>query len=255
MKQPSWIPEQIVGAPIEFKWSGAGDHVGPMETVTPLLDMLSAKTTCAEISLIAGLLQWTAWRLNGHTDTEHNVWLAEAAFAYQVDWRYCDVNAGPKGKPVDQPPAQSAMMVVNRFARQALDYDEFWNSYYQPVRQVFHAAHVVQHIVPKSERSVFDSWLKATVARLDQVARKPDEAFKKKKEFASPEEHASFIARHRGSPLPPEVLDPSFTYEASERAQLVSKFLTSLSWDANPYLRSPEAMIKLGFVGKPYELG
>jgi hypothetical protein len=252
MKHPSWIPEQVVGAPIEFKWSGASDHVGPMETVTPLLNMLSGKTTCGQVSLIAGLLQWAAWRLNGHTDSEHNLWLAEAAFAYQVDWRYCDVDAGRE--PVDQPPAQSAMMLVNSFARQALDYDEFWNSYYQPVRLVFHAAHVVQHILPKSERAVFEGWLKSTVARLDLVAPKPEEAFKKKKEFASAEEHAAFISRHRGVPLPPEVLDPSFEYEDSARAELVSKFLSSVNWDANPYLRSPDAMIELGFVGKPYQL-
>lgn len=251
---PSYIPASIVGAPLDFRWEGARDHMGPTETITPLLDMLASTTTAAQIAMCAGVLSWGAWRLKGHTPVEHNFELAEAAFAYMVDWRYVDRDAGPKGKAPDQPPAVSAMMQLNRFMRLELNHDEYWDNYFQPVRETFHAVHIVRHILPKATVAEFDSWLKALVARIKSHWAKPDEEFRKKDTFSSPEEREPFIARHRGPPIPHQILDPRFEYREADRVRLIGEFLERLDPKTNRYLRTSEAMLALGFKGVPYRL-
>jgi hypothetical protein len=250
-ERPSFIPD-MSGEPIDFAWDGPEAHIGPTETVTPLLDLLAGTTTCGQVTMCAGVLLWGAWRLKGHTAVEHNFELAEAAFAWQIDYRYIDVDRGPKGKPPDQPPAQSAMMKLNSFMRREMDADEYWNSYYQPVRETFHSAHLVRHILPKDARKEFETWLKGLVARVKEIASKPDEEFRKKKEFESPEAHRAFVSRHRGSPLPPEILAPQSKVTPELQRDLVMQFLGGLNPSSNRYLRSPEELKASGLEAMPY---
>jgi hypothetical protein len=252
--RPAYIPESILSAPLQFVWQGATEHIGPTETVTKLLDRLSGTTTCAQITMCAGVFEWGAWRLSAHTPVDYCLELAEAAFAYQVDWRYVNPDAGPVGKAPDQPAAISATMQLTRFMRSALDKDEYWNSYYQPIRETFHCAHLVEHILPKQAKKGFQAWLDGLAERIMQFWPKPDEPFRKKKEFATVEEHQSFIARHRGVAVPRELLDPDFPYRPEMREQLVAEYLERLDWKVNRYLRSPEDMLKIGFEGTPYRL-
>jgi len=251
-ERPQFVPPEVIGSPIDFAWEGARDHIGPTEKVTPLLDQLAGTTTCAQVSMCAGVLLWGAWRFSGLAPVEHDFELAEAAFAWQVDWRYADPDRGPKGKPPDQPPAVSATMKLDSLMRSAMDVDQYWNSYYQPVRETFHSAHIVQHVLPKPARKVFQGWLKSLTTRVKEIAPKPDEEFRKKKDFASIEEHQAFIARHRGLPLPPDILLEGHEVTAERSRALVQKFITGLDWKANRYLRPPDEMRALGFEGQAY---
>jgi hypothetical protein len=253
-ERPGFIPAAVENRPLDFKWNGARDHIGPTETVTPLMERVWGTTTCGQITLCAGLLLWGGWRLRGHTDTETLLLLAEAAFAYQVDWRYLREDLVPFKRPPDEPPALSASMALIDFAQIALNPKKNWDNYYQPVRETFHSAHVVRHILPADVRKPFDAWLDVVAERVQKIAAKPEEAFRKKKEFATNEEYLEFCARHRGTPLPPQVLDPQFAYDDGQRAQLVRENLHGLNCQANMYLRSPEDMRALGFAGTPYKL-
>ena len=255
MTPPTFIARaEIRSLPLDFQWKGTGEHIGPVERVTKLLNSLSGTTTCGQVTLCSGVLQWGAWRLQGHTPVEHGFELAESAFAWQVDHRYVDEDQGPLGATPDEPPALSAMMELSEFMQQALNAKRWWNRYYQPISETFHSVHVVRHILPKTKRKLFDQWLNATVKRVKSVAPKPDEDFKPKDEFDSPEEHKEFIARHRGDPLPPQILDPDFDYDDDRRVELIDQFLQSLDWGANRYLRSPDEMKEIGFEGTPYRL-
>jgi hypothetical protein len=249
---PSYVPPSIVGAPLNFHWEGASDHIGPVETVTPLLDLLAGTTTTAQIAMCAGILSWGAWRLKGHVEVEHNFELAEAAFAYVVDWRYVDRDAGPRGKAPDQPPALSAMKQLNRFMRLGLNQDKYWDSYFQPVWETFHSAHIVRHILPNAMRSDFESWLATLVGRIKSHWAKPDEEFRRKDTFPNAKEREQFISRHRGRPVPREILDPRFEYQEEDSPRLIGEFLARLNPQTNRYLRSPENMLALGFEGVPY---
>src|ERR1700751_3467206 len=111
---PPFIPTTVVGKQFDAVWKGARDHIGPVEQITPFIRRLAKKTTCATVSICAGVLLWGAWRLKGLTEVDYNIELAEAAFVYQIDWRYVDPDAGPMEMPPDQPPPVSAMTALNQ---------------------------------------------------------------------------------------------------------------------------------------------
>ena len=252
MTKPPYIPDSVVGAPVEFSWKGTTAHVGPAPPSGPVLDLVGDKTTCGTITLLAGVLEWASWRFQGHTDTQQGRELSEAAFAYQIDWRYVDL--GQRIDIPEEPASLSAFLKIWSFMRRALNPKRYWDHYYQPIDETFHASYILRHTLPKADQKTFSSWLKSAAARLDTIAPKPDEPRRKKSEFDSPEQYTEWVATHRGVALPSEVLDPGFDYMQEMREDLVGTFLEELDPSANRYLRSPEAMLELGFEGIPYRL-
>jgi hypothetical protein len=251
---PSFVPPTIVDAPIDCKWGGAQEHIGPTETVTPLLLNLGRGNGLAQVAMCAGILLWLTWRLKTLTEVDHNLELAEAAFAYTIDWRYVNVDAGPKGKAPDQPPAVSAAKKVNSFMRRALDHEAHWHSFYTPVDSTFHSSHVVQHIMPKERRIDFERWLRAVSDRMHQYFPLPNIPQRDFETFESKAAYIEYCIPRRGIAVPPQLLDPSFDYQPSQREALLAEFLAQLDRGRNRYLRSPEDMLELGFVGTPYKL-
>src|SRR5262245_40622480 len=80
--RPQFVPAAVTEAPLDFAWKGDRRHIGPVETVTPLMDRLSGSTICAQVTLMAGMLVWAAWRLKPGASQESRrfLQLAEAAF-------------------------------------------------------------------------------------------------------------------------------------------------------------------------------
>jgi hypothetical protein len=250
---PAYIPATLQGSPVDFAWQGALSHVGPEGAVTPLLKKLDGLTTCGQLSLCAGLLTWAAWRLRDETDEALSALeLAEAVFAHQVDWRYVNRDAGHVRAVPEGPPALSALLQVSLFMWEGLSVDWFWDSYYAPITQTFHAAHIVQHIMPNTHRPAMVRWLGAAIQRLQVHARAPDEPFRKQRSFPSLDEWKVFVGRHRGPPLPPGIIDLQADYQPAQRQALVTRFIEGLDWERNRFLRSPQAMLALGFQGEPY---
>lgn len=250
---PAYIPAGLRGSPVDFEWRGALGHIGPEGAVTPLMKKLDGLTTCGQLSLCAGLLTWAAWRLFDETpEAAPALELAEAAFAHQVDWRYVDRDAGHVRATPDEPPALSALLQVSLFMWEGMSVDWFWDSYYAPINQTFHAAHIVQHILPKAHRPAMVRWLEGAIQRLQTHARAPDEPFRKQRSFPTLDEWKHFVGRHRGQPLPPDLLDPDTDCTVDQHAARVGRFIEGLDWRRNRFLRSPEAMLALGFQGEPY---
>ncbi len=52
--------------------------------------------------------------------------------------------------------------------------------------------------------------------------------------------------------VPREVFEPEFNFEPGETEHLIQEFIKNLDRE-NPFLRSPEEMLKLGFKGTPYK--
>ncbi|MCE1174553.1 MAG: hypothetical protein LWW77_08110 [Propionibacteriales bacterium] len=253
-ERPDFIPADVVGAPIDCEWKGAQAHIGPVETLDPQLIRLGRATASAQVAMTAGILLWLTWRLKPLTEVDHNLELAEAAFAYTIDWRYLDVDAGPKGKAPDQPPELSAAKKVNSLMRQAVDADSYWNSFFTPVDKTFHSARVTRYILPKPHKVKFGAWLNELSERTYQHFPLPDLPQRDIREFESREACYAYRAPRRGVAIPPQLLDPSFDYQPEQREDLLREFLAGLDRSRNRYLRSPEAMRELGFVGEPYTL-
>jgi hypothetical protein len=243
----------IVSDPIDFPWSGARAHIGPVETVNKMFNMVGYKTTCGMLTQAAGIIEWGAWRLSQHAEVSVLLQMIQASFAFQVHPDYVDRNAARTRAPEDEPAAQSAVDQLQLLLWRGLSAKEWWQSYYQPHDSAFHSAYLVRHIMHKSKKKVFSKWLEGMLDRIKEVAPKPNEPFVKKKEM-SPQEQSEYYARHWGEPLPPQVLDMSSDYDHTRREEFVDRYLRELDWKGNPFLRSPEAMKELGFEGTPYRL-
>jgi hypothetical protein len=251
---PSFIPAAIVDAPIDCAWEGAQAHIGPTETVTPLLLNLGRGNGLAQVAMCAGILLWLTWRLKTLADVSQNLELAEAAFAYTVDWRYLDLAAGANHQPPDQPPEKSATMKVTNFMFSTLNQKKQWHSFYTPVDSTFHSSHVVQHLMPKAHRRDFEGWLATVSDRMAKHFSLPDIPRREFNTFESKAAYVEYCAPRRGVAVPPQLLDPAFHYDPSQREALLKQFLAQLDRSRNRYLRSPQAMLDLGFEGTPYEL-
>ena len=253
MNLPPYVDPHVVGAPIDFEWRGNSYYIGSTSLSGPIGDLVGSKTTCGSIAFLAGVMQWVAGRFSGHTDVAKLLDLSVAALAYQVDWRYAQ--APPRQELPEQPPVESAYLLLKSYLRRALDPEQYWDDQYQPIAELYHATHVTNHVLPKGAKKAFSAWLKSTAQRLDQVgARKPPGGGREPEEFESIEAYRAWAVPHRGIPLPPQVLDPNFAYDPKDREPLIREFLASLDWKSNQYLRSPDEMVKLGFEGTPYQL-
>lgn len=246
------FPPDFGMLPLDVEWKGARQHFGPVEGVTPLIDRLASKTTCATVTLMVGVMCWGVNRLKHHVDQSWNFELAEASFASQVDWRYVDVDKGPGLKEPDQPPALSASLSLNRYLCQAMDGEKPWNSYFQPVMLLSHMVHVVRHILPNGFKQKFHDWLFMAVERLDAIAPKPATEYRGFKEFPDKAAYRAYCAPHRGEPLSLRVL-PSIqgelqTFDKQDSLDSVLKMNPA----RNRYLRTPNEMSELGFSSQPY---
>ena len=252
---PAYIDRAgIRGLPLEFVWDGALDHIGPVETVNKMFNLIASKTTCGILTQAAGIISWGAWRLDGHTDVSTLLNMTEASFAFQVHPHYVNRDGVPTWAPDDQPPAESAAGELQVLLWKGLNAEKWWHSYYQPIDSAFHPAYLVKHILPKDKKKIFTKWLEAMLARIKSIAPKPDEPPVDDEDALSVDEREAYYARHWGEPLPPEALDVDTEYDPAQRAALVDRFLRGLDWRSNPFLRKPDEMLQLGFTGVPYQL-
>lgn len=244
----------IVDAPLDFIWKGPLSHIGPVETVNKMFDLIASKTTCGMLTQAAGIISWGAWRLKKEADVKILLQMIEASFAFQVHPYYVDPDGADTYEPEDEPAAQSAADQLQVLLWEGIDADKYWQNYYQPIDSAFHAAYLVRHIMPKNKKKVYSNWLEGMLERIRRIAPKPDEDPIEDEEQLSPSEKEAYYARHWGVALPPEVLDLSFDYQHGDREKRIDHFLRQLDWKANPFLRSPDQMLQLGFSGTPYEL-
>jgi hypothetical protein len=247
---PHYIEKAGVrGAPIAFKWTGAGDHIGPIEG-TALHDAFDALTKCAAINLAVGLEEWVVWRFDGQVERQLYQHHLDSVLAWAIDVRYRKPGLEKEEK---EPVAAAAMYEVADLLRYATSELMVESPTARPSGEV-HVAFFARHVMPKESRKSFDAWTKWALGRLKELAPRPTEAI----EFDDfdGDESAYFDATrpYWGVALPLEALDPEFGYQPEMRQELLDRFLRSLNYEANPFLRSPEELKEAGFEGTPYRL-
>lgn len=234
------ILEQATGlsAPLPSDWQGARAHIGPVEQVTPLVNMLSGKTTCGTLTLMSGVLLWGQARLRTHTDAVFLGELAEALFAWQFDWRRMDPNAPPKGKPPEHPVEQSAAMVLRSFTRKSVLNEKKWHSFYQPIMELSHMVSVVRFLLTDSDKLLFKRWLSKASTRLNEIAKAPDLDVPVFSDFEGKDAYRAYCAPRRGAPVPPIVLDLNQDLKGLDLGAAAERHLAALSPATNRYLRN-----------------
>lgn len=250
----SYIPRDLTNYALDFSWRGIERHMGPSNVYTPLFFRLDRITTTSLVSINAGLLSWAACRLEAYTDEAYHArGLAEAAFAYQIDWRYVNSDADTRA-PTPPSMAKSILQELSFLLWRSMDPEKYWENYYGPIAETFHLAHAVRYIIPKAHQADLSRWLNKIINRAHETSATPNMEFADRDAFDDINAWQQFIADFRGDALPPDFLDPELNYNSQLRSRLVKDFIEGVDWKYNSYLRSPEQMLQLGFEGLPYKL-
>lgn len=239
-------------APLASEWKGPRAHIGPAETVTPLVRILGNKSKLSVISMMAGVSFWAARRLEHFTDVSHLDELIEASFAWHFNFRYLDPDAEPDNYPPANPPELSALMQIDTLFRSQMENMLDWTNPNAPIFPAFHLTMLVQHILPDHGRALFQTWLEKYLARIELtslVQHKTDEEID-----AIPRgpEMRDYCAMIRGKPLPPSFLDVSLELDGRDLEAEALANLKGLDHTKNRFLRSPSDMLAMGFKGDPY---
>jgi len=182
----------------------------------------------AMVALNIGCAEWIAGRFISYKDIDVYKNFLEAAWASIADWRYFDSmpvsTLGFKGK--DGGPLRIAVSKVCESiddARNELAGD--------CANDVMFMSNLVEYVLPKPK--VFRDWRKEAIQKLTKHYHEP-------------------VDVKCGSPISRQMLDPEISITKTESEQLALDFARSLDHTSNPFLRSPEEMLELGFEGDPY---
>lgn len=186
----------------------------------------------AGLAAVMATAEWVAWRFHGWVDATDLLQRIEAGYAAVVDWRYADVAQPQEPFPSDDQHMHGPLKLARMLVAYALDYAKRG----EPVvlSNGVSMALLARHVSP--DAMAFDKWLSVTLRRcsLMHSAAKGDATT------------WSFV--------------PRAWFYADQAVQGVSAedqmgaFLAALKPAENPYLRTPESMRALGFVGEPYVL-
>lgn len=240
----------MLDAPAKFPWDGDGMHFGPSQG-TKLHDALGRLTTRGIATVAALTVEWLLWRLHAAIDVERYLHYVDATLAWEIDLRYRDQSVLKGSIPKDTPTHQAlsdAIWMVRKVTS-----DEYWEAPEVNVPSTASLVSITKQVLPAKPKAAFLAWLTEAVARATKLDTPPPKKVPSYTSFAG--DRAAYLAALRpffGQPLPREALDPESGYKAAQRDELLARLLAGLDWKKNPFLRSPDAMKKLGFKGTPY---
>jgi hypothetical protein len=238
---PSYIESAgIVGQPLKYKWSVAvSENIAEQQSarIENLVDELTFKGI---LTLSLGVAEWIAWRMDGLSDFKKPLLAIEGLWAAIVDPLYfCDFEpfdiGGSKG-PADGP-------LYDMMDRLSLIFTSYIYNEASITEDVIPLAFLARHVMP--DKLPFEEWFKVVLKRMTKVCPLD-------KNYIDPS-RGTYDSSYE-EPLSREILDPKVHYDGDRARKMISEFLTHLNHVNNPYLRSPQDMVKLGFQGKPYSL-
>lgn len=225
----------LAAIPLDYVWDNVtfnalwatNDDDNPRLAVA--LQLISTKAAFAVGVACAG---WVVARVSANVDISDSLLRLEAAWAAATDWRYAaftrqsDALLSLAPAPWAQPPylAMKLVGLAHDFYRAGA------GARMRPRAQAL--AMLAEHVAGR--HPAFTPWLAGSLGRCH--AHFP----------RSTPPHAS------EPPLPPNLFDPAFTYDAAVAGGLVDQYLAGLDPAKNPYLRSPADMVAAGFIGQPY---
>lgn len=229
-------------------------HHAASGTVT---EALAKVTSAGAMLLIAGCMLWIARRLARVTDVTRCMLAAEALLCFQDHPAYFGPNnfsEWPKA-PDPRDDAERAVRVISGLLWRV--YTTSPGSHPLPptvIDAAGQAVSMVRTALGAAGKKPFESWLEQVLERLQQVALNPRVAVRARQRDQRFDWHveAKFIRENVGPPLPPSLLDTRLRPEVSTLGAQYAQFLGGVDWKTNPFLATPEVMVKRGFKGSPY---
>ncbi len=220
----------IADKSIEYMWDDGNEEQATEPIDDELLARLRGISERAIIALTSGIAEWIIYRFASLSDDPLPLQYIEAAWAMSVDLRYCGIvwddythESSAWTGPIRRPLA----IAVNRveYAFQAM------LEYGNPELSVGWLDNLARYLI--TDPTPYVNWRDQIIERLETLyPRNSGEA--------------------PGEVIPREALDPDLDFKPELTESLVNKFLASLNYKTNPFLNSPENMIKQGFTDTPY---
>ena len=244
------LPESLRASSIDFEYRGARAHYAP-SSETPLSRAMLGKTNCAVITLIAGMNLLVAHRLERVADVRLLVQLAEVLLCFERAPEYYSGYHQESPTP-DRNSAESVITGLFSEGTAVFASNPGKHSSFPPTQALKNTAALAELVFGKQHRAYLAEFLNAAVAQLGVVASNPNQVFTRKSDYATRSEWEEAVRRNFGTPVPIEAVGAGQVLSVGDLASLYQSFLNSVDWQANPYLRSADQMIDLGFIGDPY---
>lgn len=189
----------------------------------------------AVVTFSAGIAEWVAWRFTKYPKVSSLFNCIEAVYASVIDWSYFNATGSPiiRGKKINwgKDSVEGPINVAQYLLRESIKRAS--REQYVADIPVF-LSRLVEHVCSHDIKP-FRKWRNEVIVRLQEI-------------------EPLDLNNQNGSTLPKEILDPDIKLKPEVTKELIEKFLNSLDHKSNPYLNSPEKMLKAGFEGTPYEL-
>jgi hypothetical protein len=246
------VKSDILDLPLEFPWKGKGMHYGASDG-TKLHDAL-AQLTARGLAVLGALVEeWLVYRI--HKGIDVGRWLnhVDATLAWAIDYRYRDegsIGTLAEDNSVNQALRDGVWMV------RVATVDRQWKMPDLPCNsEIFSLINITKQTLPAKHKKVFTAWVDAAIATGAKHDRRPEARMPQYTDFASKDAYREATWPYFGTKaVPREAFEPDSGYVPEQREELLGRFLASLDWKANPFLRSPDDMKNLGFEGTPYKL-
>ena len=234
------FPDKLAEEPFNGKWIGPLHHAGP-ERMTPLKEALCFKTNAALYSIYSATLIWAAARLEGKTDTRQLFYLAEALYAWQQDWRWFKRPAAIAD--LDDMDAADRSTATVLFLADLIHQDHIYENHMWSTEPMFatvaEAITLTRFNLPLTALPVFDGWMAALIARLDEIAPFDEQGNTPEVPEGDNPIRQAWTRHVMGTPLPPSVLDLNNPVAPSLFDSEWPVVLGELEWESNYYLRRP----------------
>jgi hypothetical protein len=211
MQLPSYIPiSQIQSEPITYEWNEWDPYKALGNPDPNTKEALASLSYRALIAFSIACAEWVVYRLWNHLNDESALQFLEAAWAFEMDQRYQDLDEsnedewqGQVRAPVDLA-LMSILNTINETETKA------------PVVDAAFAERIPLFVLTNA--SLFIGWRDRVAARLQHLyARDPDDPW--------------------GRPVPPQAMDPSVEFTQEGEANFVREFFAQPSLRANPFLK------------------
>lgn len=216
------------------------------------VNQLTRLTHCASYLVCIGSLGVALRRSHAVIDPKLKLLLAEAIFAYQLDWRY----PKPFGIVItDMDERPFALGVRRAFAFEFFELLDRTQTYFSTSHPWPTASSIVvltRYLLGK-QAAVYDAWLAALIKRLTKVAPNPTpKASIYLHHYPSEKAWRAAVDLRHGRPLPLELLDLSREMPPESKwPALVAATFARLSPANNQLLQPRATLIKRG-LAKPY---
>lgn len=243
--------EAFLDAPLDYKWDeNASDFFGVDAKNVKLGIALWALNHKSTYGLVAALSEWIYWRLSRHINIPTIIPVLESHWASVIDKDYSyywesdeDHIIRSVHDPVNEP-IWTMLYILNA------PRGNYYNGRFIINSKVDKLAMLARHITPG--KKLFDNWLSNIIrkgavffpAEYDRAEIIKCRRLYKGKSYDS--SHESAIPREF-------FFEPDYDYATADNAQLINQFLSTLDYQNNPYLNSPQDMIEAGFTGTPYQ--